>query len=454
MTAGQAWALGLASAGAFMIQMDIQVVATALVAIHRDLQASLESLEWTIDAYLLTFAALMLTAAGLGDRIGRRRTFIAGLGVFVVGSAACALAPNAGVLIAARALQGVGAAVVMPLSLTILSAAFPARTRGRALGLYAGLGGVATGVGPLLGGVIAESLSWQWVFWINVPVGLLTMVLVALRIKESRGPTKRLDPVGVALVSVGTLALVWGLARSNTAGWGSHWIVSTLVAGTVLLAAFAVWELRARAPMLPMLFFRFRAFSAGNAVNVSLFAVMYGILFLVAQYFQQGLGYGPTAAGLRLMPLTGTLMLIAPFAGHLADRGGERRVAAGGLALLVIGLVGLAVSVRLAPGYPAMVAPLVLLGVGASACIPAAQKAVVGAVAREEIGRASGAFSMLRILSGALGLAVAGAVFAAAGGHESAAGFASGLVPGIVVTAAIGALGFAAALAIPRQGIP
>lgn len=452
MTSAQGWALALASAGAFMIQMDIQVVVTALPTIHRDLHASLEALEWTVDAYLLTFAALMLTGAAIGDRFGRRRTYVGGLALFVLASAACALAPSAPVLIAARAVQGVGAALVMPLSLTLLSAAFPPQTRGRALGLFAGLGGVATFCGPLVGGLATQSLDWRWIFWINVPVGLATIILVPLRIDEGFGRERRLDLVGVFLVSLGTAGLIWGLSRANQAGWANGQIIAALAGGAALLAIFAAWELHSRAPMLPLRLFRVRAFSAGNAAGVSLFATMYGMAFLVAQDLQERLGYGPLDAGLRLLPLTATLMIIGPLAGRLADRAGERGLAAGGLAALAVGMVWLALAARLAPGYPSMVGALVMAGCGASMCIPAAQRAVVGAVAPDQIGTASGAFSMLRIMSGALGLAFAGAVATtAATGHGSAHGFAAGFVPGIWTTAAMATIGAAAALAIPGR---
>lgn len=452
MTSAQAWALALASAGAFMIQMDIQVVVTALPTIQRDLHASLASLEWTVDAYLLTFAALMLTGAAIGERLGRRRTYVAGLSLFVLASAACALAPSAPALIVARAVQGVGAALVMPLSLTLLSTAFPAQTRGRALGLFAGLGGVATFCGPLVGGLAAQSLDWRWIFWINIPVGLATIVMVTLRTEEGFGRKGCLDLTGAVLVSLGTAGLVFGLTRGNEAGWTSVQIVATLAGGAGLLTVFVAWELRARAPMLPLHLFGIRAFSAGNAAVVCLFAAMYGMVFLVAQDLQEGLGYGPLAAGLRLLPLTGTLMILGPVSGRLADRAGERRLAASGMAALAVGMVWIALAARLAPGYPSMAGALVVVGCAASMCIPAAQKAVVGAVAADQIGTASGAFSMLRVMSGALGLAVAGAVAtAAATGHGSPHGFAEGFVPGIWTTAVMAGVGVAAALAIPER---
>src|SRR5262245_11415192 len=321
----KAWVLALTSVASFMVALDALVVATALGAIRRDFGTSIEMLQWTMNAYNLSFAVLLLTGAALGDRFGRRRMFVAGLSIFVVASAACALAGNAGSLIAARAVQGAGAALVMPLAMALLSAAFPPQERGKALGVFSGLTGLALIAGPVVGGAVAESIAWQWIFWINIPIGLIAIPLVRSRIPESFGPGTALDIPGVALVTGAALGLVWGLMRGNNAGWASPEVAAALVAGFLLAIAFVAWELRAGAPMLPMRLFRSRAFSSGNAASFLYSASLYGTVFFMAQFLQTALGHGPLGAGLRLLPWTATLFVVAPIAGALVNRIGERR---------------------------------------------------------------------------------------------------------------------------------
>ena len=339
----QGWALALASVASFMVVLDLLVVATALSTIRRDLGASVEQLEWTVNAYTLSFAVLLMTAAALGDRFGRRRLFAAGLGLFAAASAACALAPGVGWLIAARAVQGAGAALVMPLALALLNAAFPPQRRGWAMGIFGGVAGLAALVGPVLGGAITQGIAWPWIFWLNVPVGLLAIPLVLTRIQESYGPRGTLDVLGLALGSGAALGLVWGLVRGNSAGWGSPEVVASLGAGALLAAAFVAWELRVRAPMLPMRLFRSRAFSAGSAAVFFLNASLTGAVFFMAQFQQITLGQGPLDAGLRLLPWGITPFLIAPRAGALADRLGERPLIVGGLLLQTAGMAWIAV---------------------------------------------------------------------------------------------------------------
>jgi len=326
-----------------MVVLDLLVVATALSTIRRDLGASVEQLEWTVNAYTLSFAVLLMTAAALGDRFGRRRLFAAGLGLFAAASAACALAPGVGWLIAARAVQGAGAALVMPLALALLNAAFPPQRRGWAMGIFGGVAGLAALVGPVLGGAITQGIAWPWIFWLNVPVGLLAIPLVLTRIQESYGPRGTLDVLGLALGSGAALGLVWGLVRGNSAGWGSPEVVASLGAGALLAAAFVAWELRVRAPMLPMRLFRSRAFSAGSAAVFFLNASLTGAVFFMAQFQQITLGQGPLDAGLRLLPWGITPFLIAPRAGALADRLGERPLIVGGLLLQTAGMAWIAV---------------------------------------------------------------------------------------------------------------
>ncbi|MDN5860769.1 MAG: MFS transporter, partial [Pseudonocardia sp.] len=353
----QRWVLALAAVASFMVALDTLVVATALSTIREDLGTSLEGLQWTANAYNLSFAVLLMTGAAVGDRFGRRRMYVAGLVLFAVASAGCALAPDIGTLIVARAVQGAGAALVTPLALTLLSTAFPPAQRGRALGILAGLAGLATFSGPFIGGAIAEGLSWQWIFWINVPIGLIAALLAQRRIVESHGPVRRLDLGGLVLVTVGVLGLVWGLSRGNVAGWGAGEVVAALTVGTVLVAGFVAWEHRATAaPMLPPRFFGRTAFTAGNVANLCLWGSLYGFLFLTAQYLN-ALGHGPLGAGLRLMACTGPLIVVAPLAGALADRLGERRFLVGGLLLQAISMGWLALIAGPDLAYPLMVAP-------------------------------------------------------------------------------------------------
>src|SRR3954447_122828 len=313
------WTFVVTSLALVMVTLDNLVVTTALPVVRKDLHASIEGLEWTVNAYTLTFAVLLLTGSALGDRFGRRRLFVVGLGIFTLASAAAALAPSIDALVAARALQGVGGAIVTPLTLTILSAAVPAERRGLALGAWGGISGLAVAIGPLVGGAVVEGISWQWIFWLNVPIGLALIPLARLRLQESRGPNDALDLPGVGLASVGLFGIVWGLVRGNQVGWGSAEIVFALVAGTILLALFVLWELRAEEPMLPLRFFRNRTFTAANVASLLMFFGMFGSIFLLAQFFQTVQGYSPLQAGLRILPWTAMPIFVAPIAGALSD---------------------------------------------------------------------------------------------------------------------------------------
>lgn len=313
------WTLAIVSVALFMITLDNLVVTTALPSIRRDLGASIESLEWTVNAYTLSFAVLLLTGAALGDRFGRRRMFLAGLALFTGASAAAALAPTTGALVAARAVQGAGGAVLAPLTLTLLSEAVPASRRGLALGVWSGVSGLGVALGPLVGGAVVDGVSWHWIFWINVPVGIALLPLAASRLTESFGPNHRLDLPGLALAGTGLLGVTFGIVRANAMGWTSTTITGAIGAGVVLLAAFVWWELRAPAPMLPMRFFRSRAFAATNGVSLVMYFGVFGSIFLLAQFFQTAQGLSPLEAGLRTLPWTGMPMLVAPVAG-LAQR--------------------------------------------------------------------------------------------------------------------------------------
>jgi EmrB/QacA subfamily drug resistance transporter len=450
-TRARGWVLALTSIASLMVALDTLVVSTALTTIRLDLGASIEQLEWTVNAYNLSLAVLLLPAAAIGDRFGRRAVFATGLGVFVAASAAAALAPDVGSLIAARAVQGAGAALVITLALAIVSAAFPPERRGWAIGVLEGITGLAVVGGPVIGGAIADGIAWEWIFWVNVPIGLAAIPLALTRIDESFGRGTGLDIRGLVLVTGGALGLVWGLVRGNPAGWSSPEVVAALALGAALVVAFVVWELRAREPMLPMRFFRSRAFSSGNAGVFFLFASLFGAVFFLAQFLQTGLGHGPLEAGLRLAPWTATLFVVAPIAGAMADRIGERPLLAGGMALQAVGFGWVALIAGSGLGYGELIAPLIVAGIGASMAIPPAASAVVGSVEQEQVGKAAGANSMLRELGGVFGIALLVAVFAGAGSYASADAFNDGFAPAIGVAAALSAVGAIASLGVPGR---
>jgi EmrB/QacA subfamily drug resistance transporter len=445
------WVVALTGIGSLMAALDTLVVSTALSEIRQDLGASIEQLEWTVNAYNLSFAVLLLTGAALGDRFGRRRLYAAGLALFAAASAVSALAPDVGWLIGARAAQGAGSALIMPLGLALLSAAFPPERRGTAIGIFSAITGLAVASGPLVGGAVVEGINWQWIFWLNVPIGLLAVPLVLTRMKESYGSDTGLDLRGLALVTTGTLALVWGLMRGNQIGWTSVELIASLAAGALLLAGFVAWELRAREPMLPIRFFRSRSFSAGNAAIFFTFASLFGAVFFYAQLLQFAQGYGPLGTGLRLLPWTATFMTVAPLAGALSDRIGERPLMVAGLSLQAAGMAWLALIAEPGLAYSEMLAPFIVAGVGISMAIPAAQNSVVGSIGIEAVGKAAGANSMMRELGGVFGVAVVVAVFAATGSYASAAAFTDGFGPAIGVAAALALAGAVAGLALPGR---
>ena len=445
------WVLVLAAIASLMAALDAMVVSTALTTIRLHLNASVEQVEWTVNAYNLTLAVLLLPAAALGDRFGRRRMFTVGLALFVAASAACALAPDAGSLIAARAVQGAGAALVIPNALALVSAAFPAERRGSALGILQGITGLAVVAGPVIGGAIAQGIEWTWIFWLNVPIGLAAIPLALARIEESFGRDTALDAGGFALITGGTLGIVWGLVRGNSAGWGSPEVVGALALGAALVVAFVAWEPRAREPMLPMRFFRSRAFSAGNAAIFLTLASLFGAVFFLAQFLQSGLGYSPLTAGLALLPWTATLFFVAPIAGALVDRFGERPFLVTGLGLQAVGMGWIALIAAPDMAYADMVPALMIAGCGVSMALPAAQNSAVNAVPLDAIGKAAGTNSMLRELGGVLGIAVAVAAFAGAGGYASAQAFTDGFVPAIAVSAGLSLTGALVGVLVPAR---
>jgi EmrB/QacA subfamily drug resistance transporter len=448
------WTFVITSFALFMVVLDNLVVSTALPVIRADLGATLEELEWTVNAYTLTFAVFLLTGAALGDRFGRRRVFVAGLAIFTGASAAAALAPTTDALIAARAIQGIGGAIVTPLTLTILSGAFPKEKRGLALGAWSGIAGLAVASGPLVGGAVVDGISWQWIFWLNVPVGILLIPLAYAFLRESHGPAGQLDLPGLALASGGLLGLVWGLVNGNGDGWTSPQIVGSLVVGAILTAGFVAWELRAPAPMLPMRFFRDRAFAAANGASLLMYFGMFGSIFLLAQFLQTVQGHSPLGAGLRVLPWTAMPMVVAPIAGALSDRIGGRPLMAGGLALQAIGLGWLAAVSTPSVPYTELVVPFILSGTGMAMFFAPVANVVLSSVRPSEEGQASGANNTIREVGGVFGVAVLASVFAHQGGYGTPQTFVDGLSPAIWVGAIVVAVGAVISLAIPRRRRP
>ena len=447
------WIIALCAIGSLMAALDTLVVASALSTIQADLGASLEQLEWTVNAYNLSFAVLLMTGAALGDRFGRRRLYGIGLGLFTAASAACALAPDVGWLIAARAVQGAGAALLIPLGLALLSAAFPPAKRGAAIGIFSAITGVSVALGPLVGGAVVQGISWEWIFWLNVPIGLVALPFVFARMQESFGGDRSIDLPGLALVTGAALGLIWGLVRGNSAGWDSPEVLGTLIAGAALAVGFLAWQLRARAPMIPPALFRSRAFSAGNVATFFIFGSLFADVFFYSQLLQTGLGHDPLAAGLRLMPWTATFITVAPLAGNLADRIGSRPLLVGGLLLHAAGMIWLALIAEPGMAYSSLLGPFLLGGAGVSMAIPAAQTAVLAGIAPGAVGKAAGANSMLRELGGVFGIAIAAAVFAGAGGYATPQAFVDGFGPAIGVSAALALAGAVAALVLPARNV-
>jgi EmrB/QacA subfamily drug resistance transporter len=447
----QIWTFAITAVALFMVALDNLVVTTALPVIRAEFDATLSELTWMVNAYTLTYAVLLLPAAAVGDRFGRKRVFIAGLGIFTLGSVAAALADTSGLLILARGLQGVGGAIVTPLTLTILSSAVAPERRALALGAWGGIGGLAIAIGPLVGGAIAEGLSWNMIFWVNVPIGIVAMILAATRLDESYGPKGRLDLPGLALASTGLLALVWGVINGNEDGWTSPAIVAALAAGLVLLGGFLVRETRTTDPMLPLRFFRSRAFSAANLVSFLMYFGVFGAIFLLSQFFQVVQGMGPLEAGLRTLPWTGAPAIVAPIAGLLAGRIGGRPILIAGMVLLSGGLAWLAAVTSPTVAYGTLVPGFILAGVGMGLFFAPIADLVLSSVPAAEEGKASGATNTIREIGGVFGVAVLASVFSSNGSYASPTAYVEGLQPAIWLGAGVVAVAAVVAVALPGR---
>jgi len=445
------WTLAIVSLALFMVVLDNLIVTVALPSIREDLGASLQQLEWTVNAYTLAFAVTLIPGAALGDRFGRKRTFLAGLALFTGSSAAAALAPGAAELVAARAAQGIGGAIVAPLTLTLLAEAFPPNRRGAALGIWSGISGLGVALGPLVGGAVVDGLSWQWIFWINVPLGLALLPLAAGFLRESRGPATRLDLPGVALVSTGLFGLVYGLVRGQGDGWTSPIIVASLAAGVLLLAAFVGHERRTTEPMLPLDLFRKRAFAVTNGISFFMYFGTFGSIFLITQFVQQVMGYAPFDAGVRMLVWTGATAITSPIAGILAERRGPRALMALGLALQGVALAWLASAVGVDSTNSQLWLPFAIAGVGMGLVFAPSASALLSVVAPQRAGQASGTNNAIREVGGVFGVAVMSTIFAGAGGFTSPQAFVDGFVPALWVGAAVVGFGAFVALLLPAR---
>jgi EmrB/QacA subfamily drug resistance transporter len=450
------WTLAIVSIGLFMVVLDNLVVNVALPSIHRDLGASIQALEWTVNAYVLAYAVLLLTGAALGDRFGRKRMFIAGIALFTASSAAAAIAPSTGLLIAARASQGIGAAIVTPLTLTLLAEAFPPERRGIALGVWSAISGTAVALGPLVGGAVIQAASWHWIFWINVPIGIVLVPLAATRLTESHGSSRALDLGGLALASTGLFGIVFALVQSQSEGWTNPTVIAALAAGVVLVLAFIRYELRATEPMLPLSFFAKRSFAVTNAVSLAMYFGMFGSIFFLSQFLQNVLGNTPLQAGVKLLAWTGATMVVSPLAGFFSERYGSRLFMVAGLGLQATALAWLASIAGIHMSYASMLGPFILAGAGMGLVFAPSASAVLASVRTDQAGQASGATNAIRELGGTLGIAVLATVFTSHGGYASAQSFVNGLVPAIWV--GVGVLGvgalIAAALPFETRAVP
>ncbi|MGI8665218.1 MAG: DHA2 family efflux MFS transporter permease subunit [Jatrophihabitans sp.] len=447
------WTLALSSVGVFMAALDALVVTTALPVLRTSLHANLGDLEWTINAYVLTFACLLLPAAALADRFGRRRFFAVGLMIFALASAVAALSSSVGILIAARAGEGMGAAIIMPVSLTLISDAFPVEKRGAAIGMWGAVSGVAVAIGPVFGGAVVDGLNWHWIFWVNVPIGIVAGLLSLTRLTESYGPRQPLDLYGLALACAGLFILVWGLVRVSSVGWGSAQVVTALIVGVAIVAAFLVVEGRRRAPMVHLDLFRNKAFNTASWVTFFMYAPLFGALFLMSQFLQTGLGDSPIRAGLHLLAWTGVSMFIAPVVGPMADKYGNRPFMALGMTLQAVGFGWVAFAAEPNMGFGKLVGPLIVAGVGIGIVFPVVANGVMTSVGPEQTGIASGTSSTLREVGAVFGVAFTATIFSHPGNYTSRQTFITNFSHALWLCAALSAVGIAVSLAYPSHRV-
>jgi EmrB/QacA subfamily drug resistance transporter len=458
---GRAVTVLLTSVAYFMVVLDALVVVTALPSIHRQLGGGVATLQWTVSAYAMAFGAGIITAAALGDRLGRRRVYVFGLALFTVASAACALAPDTGVLIACRAVQGIGASCILPLGLTILTSAFPREKRGAVIGIWGGIAGLAVACGPLIGGSITQGLTWHWIFWVNVPIGLVAAVGARLRLPESHGPRTPLDVPALVLVTAGIALLTWGVVAGGQSGWGGTQNVTGLVLGAAAMLGFGVRETRVAEPMIPLGLFRAGGFAAAGATQFLMSAAIFSGAFLTSQFFQFALGDSPLATGLRFLPWTATPLVVAPIAGAVSDRIGARRLVVPGLLMQGAGFAWIVSLAGSSSGYGSYVLPFVIAGVGISMALPCVTAAGLNAAPPPLLGKAAGTLNTLQQFGSVFGVAIVTAVFNSRGSLAGPAGVTSGYRPALGVAAGLSVLGAVTAIGIrgrqrtgPGQAVP
>jgi EmrB/QacA subfamily drug resistance transporter len=438
-----------ASIPMFMASLDNLVMTNALPVIHRDLGATVEQLQWFVNAYTLSFATFILMSVALGDRFGRRTVFAIGITIFTLASIAAGFSTNPGELIAARAVQGVGGAALMPLSLTLLAGSVAPRLRPLAIGIWGGVAGLGVALGPLIGGSVVQGWNWQAIFWINVPVGVISVPLVLIALPNSFGAKLRADVVGLVLVGLGVLGIVFGIVRGNDAGWHSFEVLGSLIAGGVLLALFLFWETRTPAPLVPLGLFRDRSFSIANVVGFGFSFGMFGSVFILIQFLQVVKGASPLDAAIQTTPWTMAPMIVAPLAGIIAPRVGTRILITVGLACQSIALFWLALTMSATVSYTTMLFPFILAGIGMGLVFSPSSTAVLATMAEKDRAKASGVNSTLREIGVALGIAVLTAVFTGANGQLTPTGYVSAAIPAVLVGASVVAVTTIFSLALP-----
>ncbi|WP_308468314.1 MFS transporter [Rathayibacter soli] len=447
-------AIVTASLPMFMATLDNLVVTNALPVISRDLSANIQELQWVINAYALAFATFMLLAVALGDRFGRRTVFVIGIAVFTGASALSALSTEPWMLIASRAIQGVGAAALMPLSLTLLAGSVSEKLRPAAIGIWGGISGLGVALGPLIGGAVVQGWNWQAIFWLNVPLGIIAVPLIFLVLPNSFGERVRADVVGVALAGLGVFGLVYGIVRGNDAGWDSFEVLTTLIGGTALLLVFIWWEGRTASPLLPLRLFRDRSFTVANLVGIAFSFGIFGAVFILIQYLQIVQGHTPLEAGVMTMPWTMAPMIVAPLAGLLAPRIGTRLPIVVGLVLLAGALTWIAMTMTRTTPYDELFPAFAVAGIGMGLVFAPSATAVLANMPPEDHGKASGTNSTLREIGTALGVAVLTAVFTGAGGQLTPTGYVDAAIPAVYVGAAVLAAAAVIALALPNGRRP
>lgn len=443
--------LAAVSIGLFMIMLDNTVVNVALPSIQRDLGADLSELQWIVTGYALTFAALLLVGGKVADAYGRRRILVVGIVVFTVASLLCGLAGSSEVLIAARVVQGAGAALMNPATLSIIAATFPPAQRGAAIGIWAGVSGIALAVGPLVGGLLTEHLSWHWIFFVNVPLGVVGIAASYLLIDESRDEThERLDLPGLATSGLGLFVLTYGLIEANAYGWTSTRILGAFVLAAVSLTAFVVLERRQRAPMLQLDLFRNRTYTGANTVMLLVALAMFGVFFFVSLYMQNILGYSAVQAGAAFLPMTGLIIIVAPVAGRASDRFGSRGLVTVGMLAIALQLV-LFSRLEEEASFWSLLPALLVGGLGMAMTMTPTAAAATRAVPVDKAGVGAAVLSSARQVGGTLGIAVMGAIVASALGETPTSGaFMDGFESALLVAAGIALLGALVALLLLR----